>query len=803
MLTHSGIRLIVAVIMGMTLGITTQAADAVWLTSAKGIVCDEGMLRLAWGSITLLEEKFSVEIDTWQIENYNKALSFEKKQEAGVSYLSIYRKGKPCDTAFSISSRTFPVTPSAQFNLRIIARGDSAFMRPRGHGAKYAMCVQWLTVDGQSSGDLLFGLDCRKDAWQETRIAGVVPAGAVSATISIGADSPNIRPDQPLDLQSVVFVVQKPGAFETKGEAVSRPFPVKGNATLLRWQAASPSGTRVAFQISCAPDDHGEPGVWSSFIGPDGETASWFEKSGQSLPPFSAATRWLRYCVRLTSDNVTHTPILSRVLIGDVEDATWRGVDHAPPVLKNMSPNLTKDAHAPISFSVSDATGLNMASLRFWVDGKDETKRLQRENGHFIFTPDTPFAPLEKARDALDIPPNLHIARVEVKDQADNRLDTSWPLLIGTPNTGNRVTLRADGTVLLNQKPFFPVGIYSVSKKAFNSNSFDRAFAELRDNGFNVAHTYGSARNKNFREFMDAAERHDIRLFIASRKSANCMDMRVVLEDVARERSHPALLAWYLADDTSSHVTPQDLTQLSAAIRAIDPDRITVQADGVGKPPHSNYADFVDATDGFLPELYPIRGADDVPQIITDMQTLRADIQAAGNPVKTVWPIIQYFEGWGWPRFPTPDELRAMSFLALIHGANGITWYTYGGHGENHGATHTAETWRTMCEVSKEISALQAIMLSETAATPPVSVIAGPPRDSQGHPAISVLAKRYQGKLYLLCANSSKAEVQVTLPLKDARTVTDLQAPKRKLLFANGGLTDTFKPYGVRVYLAE
>ena len=789
--------------MGMALGTRAQASSDSWLVSANGVACDNGTLRLGWVSRTLLEETFPNGSGTWQTENYDLALTFERQQEAGTPYLSIRRKGEARDTAFSVFSRAVTVMPGTRFDLRISARGESFFARPRGHTGKYETCIQWFAADGQPAGALPFGLDCQTDVWQETRVSGSVPTGAVSAVVRIGADSPNIAPGQPLDIRKVVLAAQTPGEFVTAGEAVSRPFPVTASPSGIRWQAACPAGTRVTFQISSAPDDNGTPGAWSPFIGPDGTASLSFEKPGQPLPPLADSARWLRYRVRLTSGNAAHSPVLSRVTVGTAEDGSWSGVDHTPPALETLSPKLAEDAQSPIIFRVSDPTGINASTLRFWVDGKEETQRLQRKNGVFVFTPQTPFAPNGKARGPSDIPPNLHHARVEVEDQAANRLEESWPLLVGGRNTRDRVTLRKDGAVLIDREPFFPIGIYAVWKKAFNSNSFDRAFAELKANGFNVAHTYNPGRTADFREFMDSAARHGIRLFLSSGQGANRMDVQTVLEDVARERSHPAVLAWYLADDTSAHVSPRDLTRLSEAIRAIDPDHITVQADGVGQPPSSNYSTFVGATDGFLPEIYPIRGDDNVPQVITDMQTLRADIQAAGNPVKTVWPIIQYFEGWGWPRFPTAEELRAMSFLALIHGANGITWYTYGGRDKNHGATHTADTWRTMCGVSKEISGLQAVLLSETGGAPHVTINAGPQKDSQGHPAISVLGKRYQGRLYLLCANSAKAEVKAAFTFQAAKKVTDRQEPARALTFAKGVLTDTFPPYGVRVYMAE
>jgi len=789
--------------MGVAFGVQAQSPAGSLLVSANGISCDAGMLRLAWSSRTLLEETFPNGPGTWQTENYENALTFERQQEAGVPYLSVRRKGKKCDTAFSVFSRAVAVTPGTLFDLRITARGTPVFARARSHGVNYSMCIQWLAAGSQLAGAQPFGLNCNEDTWQETRVSGSVPTGAVSAVIHIGADTPDIETGHPLDIRHVAFSAQTRGEHMAVGEAVSRPLPFTTPLAEIGWLAACPTDTRVTLQVSSAPDDTGTPGVWSAFIGPDGTAASAFDKAGQRLPPLAGTARWLRYRVRLTSDNAALTPVLSGVKLGASEDGVWSGVDQTPPTLETLTPKLAKDAQSPIRFRLSDPTDINAATLQFWVDGKEETGSLKRQDGAFVFTPKTPLAPTGKARDPSDVPPNLHLFRVAVEDQAANRLEASWPVLVGERNGRNRVTLRKDGAVLIDQKPFFPVGIYSVWKKDFNSNSFDRAFAELKGNGFNVAHTYSSGRTPDFRDFMDSAARHGLRLFLASGEGANCMDAQRVLEDVARERSHPAVLAWYLADDTAMHVMPRRLTELSEALRGIDPDHITVQADGVGQPPFSNYSEFVGATDGFLPELYPIRGDDDVPQIITDMQTLRADIQAAGNPVKTVWPIIQYFEGWGWPRFPTAEELRAMSFLALIHGANGITWYTYGGHGKNHGATQTDETWRTMCGVSKEISGLQDVLLSETCPAPPTAIVTGPLKDSRGHPSMNVLAKSYRSRRYLLCANSAKAEVTATFSLPDVKKVTDRQGPARALALAQGALTDTFPPYGVRVYVAE
>ena len=58
------------------------------------------------------------------------------------------------------------------------------------------------------------------------------------------------------------------------------------------------------------------------------------------------------------------------------------------------------------------------------------------------------------------------------------------------------------------------------------------------------------------------------------------------------DEAEPALSAWYLADDTASHIGPEELRRIHQAVRDIDPAHITVQADPVGSPENSRYADY-------------------------------------------------------------------------------------------------------------------------------------------------------------------------------------------------------------------
>jgi len=398
--------------------------------------------------------------------------------------------------------------------------------------------------------------------------------------------------------------------------------------------------------------------------------------------------------------------------------------------------------------------------------------------------------------------PNLHQIAVDAVDVAGNSLAQSWYLLVRPPHTQGVVSVREDGATLIDGQPFFPIGLYAVWKKPFNDNSLDKAFADLRAAGFNLAHTYSSARGPEFAEFYTAAQRHGATLFVASAAGANCARIGTVLADVVREGSQPALLAWYLADDTASHVSSAELGSLFAAVHDVDPAHITVQADGVGSPPSSRCRAYVEATDGFLPELYPVReGSAGVPQIIADMKTVQADLAATGARARAMWAIVQDFQGWGWDRYPSRDELWAMSYRSIIHGARGITWYTYGGWGDNHGVTDTPERWATLCALAGELSQLQAALVEPTSEQPPPpEVLAGPAQDSLGQPSISSLLRLHAGKAYLLAANSANAEVSARFQTGAAGVVT-LPFEGRTMAADGKPFADTFHAYGVHVYV--
>jgi len=80
--------------------------------------------------------------------------------------------------------------------------------------------------------------------------------------------------------------------------------------TTLSWNAATPAGTAVKFQIAGSNSSTGP----FNFVGPDNTAATFFTTSGASLAQFNGL-RYLKYQAFLTSSNSSSTPILNDVTV--------------------------------------------------------------------------------------------------------------------------------------------------------------------------------------------------------------------------------------------------------------------------------------------------------------------------------------------------------------------------------------------------------------------------------------------------------------------------------------------------------
>ncbi len=769
-------------------GALAGAVYAAPLLECINLRVNEGAVELDRQSEVVFAEDFSEGLKDWSIDNYSDRLVIETRTVEGeiAAYvgMDLQPDGKwtlngkpiPLDTAWELAGRPFDVVGGADFMLKIrLCTTINRLVYVAGHADSYKMLIRWYGVDGKTLVDFPYRFDNCKPQWTDHVFNGVVPKEAVSGRFFIGFDMPNVSYQGFVALSKVIVSQYSSGQSRCQsGSFVSLPFHADGTVEF-SWEADCPPECGLRFQISTASDEEGLPGAWSDFADHPG---------GKIVLPEGHA--WLRYLAVLGGDGAA-TPRLKAVHLGDRMDNVWSiNLDKAPGLVP-LSDSPSPDPGAEIRFQVTADSTVAWDRVRFTLDGNDVTAQVVRNGAFASYRPPEPLKPVDDT--------NAHQFAVTGCDVLGRAFQDSFIFLCGELLTKNLVTLRDDGFVLIDGKPFFPIGLYAVWKREFNDFSLDKAFHDLKEAGFNFAHTYNITRGPEFSEFLDTAARYGFKLWISPGEEQ--------VANVVRERRHPAVLAWYLGDDTHGHIHEDAVRRNHDICHALDNAHLTTQADFlVGQDP-SCYGPYVHSTDAFLPEIYPMHEATpspaDVPSVIRDMKTIYRDLALNGSPVKSIWAILQHFDGWGFQRFPTFDELRAMSYLAIIHGAHGVTWYTYGGYNENHGVTSTPEHWREICTVAGELAAIQERLCAQNAKSQPTAeILEGPAKDALGYPSISLLLKDNNGAKLLLAANSSTEAVKAAIAVKGYRQARTLF--ENRTIECAELLTDDFAPFAVHVY---
>ena len=148
-----------------------------------------------------------------------------------------------------------------------------------------------------------------------------------------------------------------------------------------------------------------------------------------------------------------------------------------------------------------------------------------------------------------------------------------------------------------------------------------------------------------------------------------------------------------------------------------------------------------------------------------------------------------------------------MSFAAIIHGGNGITWFKYGGNVGEKGARYsgmfrTPEDWTAMTNITRRIEALSPLLTERTPPQPPVpEIVEGPKTDPLGQTSVTMLLKRRKNVLCLMAVNAANEKVRARFNLGSLKaTKVGVSWEGRTVAFSHGVFEDDFGPFGVHVY---
>lgn len=294
------------------------------------------------------------------------------------------------------------------------------------------------------------------------------------------------------------------------------------------------------------------------------------------------------------------------------------------------------------------------------------------------------------------------------------------------------VRIDSAGRVAIDGKPFLPVGIYATWLR--NEDDLKR----IADGGFNFVLHYTSRGSFHILPPGENAKSEDIwtspdygspRWNAETRRSLDLIHkyglkyvachMRIYGEkDTAVKKFnpvflHPALLAYYLADEISAASMP--LVHRSRETIATNDQHHPVIA--LTDKPH-NCLYYGQATDVIGIDPYPIMGKG-VASILT-VRDFLISANAVGLPVMYVpqafnWGAHKTSEHYANFRYPTEEEMRSMVLLAAIYGSKWFCFYSYTTIMERQEKFDPGSSkvfWPRVCAVAKLLRSLEPWLLS-------------------------------------------------------------------------------------------
>ena len=767
------------------MAVTAQVGGAV-LSSSDGVeIRRDGLTCLETG-----KKSQQMPWEGWTCVNYCNRQKIEPGRIVdGVKTLYIGGPTGKCDTAWrALSPRLAVPSGAIRCFLSFDVEAHCALPETDGKIAGWNNLFFWYGADGSDVGIESMRYTTEKAGMSHIHASAVVPPGVAFVAVQFGLDKPDVGVGERMLYRNIeISFSDGTPAYVREGRYVS----AIREGGRISWTADVPVGTEVQFRARGGSD--AKALLKSGFAGPDNTSRTFYTE------PFDVRLPYVQYEARLLSAP-GRTPRLKSVCVGNVEDGDWMPLkDRIAPRVEVASETPTTNQSMRLRLKVTDESCVDWQSVKVSVDGKDITAGLSRKGDELIQAGGA--APMWKD--------GLHQIVAAAADMQGNAATNKLAFFIGAKPDVPPMTLRDDGMVLVGGKPFFPIGAYGVCRREFNGMDLDAAFEGLKAAGFNFAHTYGNSYDP---EFLAAARKYGFKLWVGGR----CLN-RNFLET---GRGNPDILAWYIGDDTSANTKPEELRAYHDSLKAVDPYRLTCHADVIFSDRSiSNFAPYVTGADVFMPEIYPVLGAEGDPRdeicvavTIRDMAGVHREMRDFGDGrTRAVWPIMQWFKGWtGWLHFPTKEQLFATSFAAIANGANGITWYTYGGFYDkkrkthNEGMTSTPDRWRDMCELATWLQELSPVLLERTGAQPPpAEVLSGPANNKLGGPTVTALLKRHGGKAHLIAVNATTAKVRARFQLDGVGERADVLREDRKIKCGGGILEDDFGPIAVHIYRLE
>ena len=355
------------------------------------------------------------------------------------------------------------------------------------------------------------------------------------------------------------------------------------------------------------------------------------------------------------------------------------------------------------------------------------------------------------------------------------------------PKAKKEVTFRKDRVMLVNNKPFFPIGSWPFHGK----RSSDKKFEALSKAGFNICMNGDPQRAASYGLFTMLRLRESIPKHITNNSKLLKKWKQIYMTEMRRISNHSSVLLFFISDEPAWRgIPPKPIIRAYKFYKEINPYLPTL-LNSAPRGSISTLRVYRDGFDVYGIDIYPIPAPNSHSGLKDKMMTSVGKYTDICREVvedrKPVWMTLQ---GFSWAdisnkkgALPTEKENRFMIYNSILHGATGLFWW-----GINHGGN--ADKFlpilsKTLYEIKVMSSVLVAHQMKAQLTT------------ENKH--LRFMQRRLNGVNYYFVINESGKKFNAKFKGKFPKQLTVL-FEKRSIETNGKKFTDDFAPYGVHIY---
>ncbi|MFD0712759.1 carbohydrate binding domain-containing protein [Paenibacillus sp. GCM10027626] len=255
-----------------------------------------------------------------------------------------------------------------------------------------------------------------------------------------------------------------------------------------------------------------------------------------------------------------------------------------------------------------------------------------------------------------------YLLYAEIKDGAGHLVERQEKTLYRLERPA---ALPANGPVLVDEKPFFPV-------IAYHANISD--YPLLREIGVNTVQGMNGLSDEGLQALLDAAHANDLKVMVTLYEGMLVKEnMERNKQIITKFKNHPAVLGYMIMDEPKLNgIMQSELLDAYRMIRSLDPVHPTYMVESELEA----YRSTGQATDILVTDVYPYN-KERMQPISAVGNGVRKAVANVDN-IKPVWTVLQTFRmpNTAWDYLPSITQVRNMGYQALLAGSKGFAFYS-------------------------------------------------------------------------------------------------------------------------------